>query len=211
MLHLLVDSALPSASCEDIFFHEGTGDLYYFSSSAGIYLRDHNTGQWSLWLKGYNPLAAKRLALNYTTQEMVIADYGRGVWVADLEHPADRYFKDGFALKELSNVDGRRTLGIDTKWTIPMYYDYTWYVNGQDVDNPYQYFTSSLKNGDKVQLKLTLRESPDVTTESAVYTVKTASTRNATEYKPKPGTPFTATAADASTWATLTTSSTTSR
>lgn len=183
-----LSQGLPSASCEDIFFHEGTGDLYYFSSSAGIYLRDHNTGQWSLWLKGYNPLAAKRLALNYTTQEMVIADYGRGVWVADLEHPADRYFKDGFALKELSNVDGRRTLGIDTKWTIPMYYDYTWYVNGQDVDNPYQYFTSSLKNGDKVQLKLTLRESPDVTTESAVYTVKTVSTKNATEYKPKPGT-----------------------
>lgn len=183
-----LSQGLPSVSCEDIFFHEGTGDLYFFSSSAGIYLRDHNTGQWSLWLKGYNPLAAKRLALNYTTQEMVIADYGRGVWVADLEHPADRYFKNGFSLRELSNVNGRSTLGIDTKWTIPMYYDYTWYVNGKDVNNPYQYLTSSLKNGDKVQLILTLRESPDVKTESAVYTVKSASAKNTTEYKPKPGT-----------------------
>lgn len=182
-----LSTGLPSVSCEDIFFHEGTGDLYYFSASSGIYLRDHTTGQWSLWLKGYNPLAAKRLELNYTTQEMVIADYGRGVWVADLEHPADRYFSSGFGLKELSNVDGRRTLGIDTKWTIPLYYDYTWYVNGQDVSNPYQYLTYRLNAGDKVQLKLTLRESPDVTTESAVYTVKSDAESSVADYSPKPG------------------------
>ena len=183
-----LSQGLPSISCEDIFFHEGTGDLYFFSSSSGIYLRDHNTGQWSLWLKGYNPLSAKRLALNYTTQEMVIGDYGRGVWVADLEHPADRYFKNGFALKELSNVNGRRTFGIDTKWTIPLYYNYTWYVNGTDVNNPYQYLTANLNDNDKVQLKLTLRESPDVTTESAIYTVKTGTSKTTTvEYAPKPG------------------------
>lgn len=183
-----LSQGLPAISCDDIIFHEGTGDLYFFSSSAGIYLRDHNTGQWNLWLKGYNPLAAKRVALNYTTQEMVIGDYGRGVWVADLEHPADRYFKNGFALKELSNIKGRRTIGIDTKWTIPLYYDYTWYVNGQDVNNPYQYFTSKLNDGDKVKLKLTLRESPDVTTESAEYTIKSASTKAQTiEYTPEPG------------------------
>ena len=182
-----LSQGLPNISCDDIFFHEGSGDLYFFSSSSGIYLRDHTTGQWSLWLKGYNPLAAKRLALNYTTQEMVIGDYGRGVWVADLEHPSDRYFKNGFALKELSNVNGRRTFGIDTKWTIPLYYDYTWYVNDKDVNNPYQYFTSNLNDGDKVKLKLTLRESPDVSTESAVYTVKSATAKTTVDYSPKPG------------------------
>lgn len=181
-----LSAGLPNVSCEDIFFHEGSGDIYFFSKSSGIYLRDHSTGQWTLWMKGYNPLSASRLALNYTTQEMVIGDYGRGVWVADLEHPSDRYFKNGFALKELSNVDGRRTFGIDTKWTIPLYYDYTWYVNGQDVNNPYQYLTAQLNDGDKVKLKLTLRESPDVSTTSAEYTVKSSASKIA--YEPKPGT-----------------------
>ena len=181
-----LSAGLPSVSCEDIFFHEGSGDIYFFSKSSGIYLRDHSTGQWTLWMKGYNPLSASRLALNYTTQEMVIGDYGRGVWVADLEHPSDRYFKNGFALKELSNVDGRRTFGIDTKWTIPLYYDYTWYVNGEDVNNPYQYLTAQLNDGDKVKLKLTLRESPDVSTTSAEYTVKSSASKIA--YEPKPGT-----------------------
>ena len=181
-----LSAGLPSISCDDIFFHEGSGDIYFFSKSSGIYLRDRSTGQWTLWMKGYNPLSASRLALNYTTQEMVIGDYGRGVWVADLEHPSDRYFKNGFALKELSNVDGRRTFGIDTKWTIPLYYDYTWYVNGQDVNNPYQYLTAQLNDGDKVKLKLTLRESPDVSTTSAEYTVKSSASKIA--YEPKPGT-----------------------
>ena len=181
-----LSAGLPNVSCEDIFFHEGSGDIYFFSKSSGIYLRDHSTGQWTLWMKGYNPLSASRLALNYTTQEMVIGDYGRGVWVADLEHPSDRYFKNGFALKELSNVDGRRTFGIDTKWTIPLYYDYTWYVNGQDVNNPYQYLTAQLNDGDKVKRKLTWRESPDVSTTSAEYTVKSSASKIA--YEPKPGT-----------------------
>lgn len=163
-------SALPN-ECSDLIFHEGTGDLYFHSKNYGIFRRDHETGLWEMWMKGYNPLASGRVALNYTTQEMVIGDYGRGVWVADLETPADRFFKDGFALKEISNVDGRHTIGIDTKWTIPMYYNYTWTVNGVDAENPYQYLTRELKAGDKVQLKLTLRESPDVSTTSAVFTV----------------------------------------
>lgn len=182
-----LSAGLPNVSCEDIFFHEGSGDIYFFSKSSGIYLRDHSTGQWTLWMKGYNPLSASRLALNYTTQEMVIGDYGRGVWVADLEHPSDRYFKNGFALKELSNVGGRRTMGIDTKWTIPLYYDYTWYVNGQDADNPYQFLTTRLNAGDKVKLKLTLRESPDVSTTSAEYTVG-ASAQTDVANVSKPGT-----------------------
>ena len=69
-------------------------------------------------------------------------------------------------------MDGRRTIGIDTKWTIPLYYYYEWTVNGMKVDNPYQYLTQALRPGDKVQLKLTLRESPDVSTLSAEYIVK---------------------------------------
>lgn len=181
-----LSQGLPNISCEDLIFHEGSGDLYFFSSSGGIYLRNHESGQWSLWMRGYNPLQAKRIALNYTTQELVIGDYGRGVWVADLEHPSDRYFKDGFALKELSETNGRRTLGIDTHWTIPMYYNYKWTVNDEEMINPYQYLTRELTEGDRVRLELTLRESPDVKTVSAEYTVK-SSTRASVVDDNRPG------------------------
>lgn len=136
-------------------------------------------------MNGYNTSKFNGLVINYATQEMVISDYGRGIYVADLEHPSDRYFDEGFKLKEISHVDGRRTIGIDTKWTIPLYYHYEWKVNDVKVENnPYQYLTHTLKKGDRVQLKLTLRESPDVTTTSAEYTVEDTTP---TQLTTKPG------------------------
>lgn len=185
-----LSSGLPNISCEDILYHEGSGDIYFYSAGGGIFLRENGSDTWTMWMKGYNPLASKRVALNYTTQEMVLCDYGRGVWVADLEHPSDRYFSNGFQLKELSVVDGRHTLGIDTKLTIPLYYDYKWTVNGEDVNNPFQYLTRQLNDGDRVRLTLTLRESPDVSTVSSEYVVRNTRRQKKSlgvEYKPKGG------------------------
>lgn len=155
-----------------LFYHEGSGDLYYWNDNIGIYLLKNGEKEWKYWVKGFNAAKVKAATMNYTTQEMVIADYGRGVYVADLETPSDRFFDNGFQLKELSHVGNRRTIGIDTKWTIPLYYHYYWTVNGSPVENPSQYLTANLNDGDEVQLRLQLRESPDVETLSAVYTVK---------------------------------------
>ncbi|RHP65781.1 LamG-like jellyroll fold domain-containing protein [Bacteroides sp. OF04-15BH] len=159
-------------TCNSLFLHEGSGDLYFYNSSTGIFILENGSTEWKFWMKGYNAAKSGSVIINYTTQEMVLHDYGRGIYVADLENPSDRYFDDGFQLKALSCNSGRLTLGINTHWTIPFYYNYVWTVNGVDVNNPYQYLTHSLKAGDKVQLKLTLRESPDVSTLSEVYVVK---------------------------------------
>lgn len=185
-----INTGLPSGiNCMSIIFHEGSGDLYY-CGNAGIYLLENGSTTWRLWMDGYNPLYYGSALINYTTQEMVLHDYGRGIWVADLEHPSDRFFSDGFALKEISDIDGRKTIGIDTKWSIPMYYEYRWTVNGVEQPVPYQYLTARLNPGDKVQLKLTLRESPDVTTTSAEFVIPDASRQKdvATPvYAPKAG------------------------
>ncbi|MCH5329075.1 MAG: hypothetical protein J1E02_08635, partial [Coprobacter sp.] len=173
-----VGSGLPSINCDRLIFHEGSGDLYFVHYESGIYILEKGSDIWRFWTKGYNGSKFGDVDLNYTTQEMVISDYGRGVWVADLEHPADRYFKNGFALKEYSHRNGRRTIGIDTRWTVPLYYYYHWTVNGETVNNPYQYLNRPLKAGDRVQLTLTLRESPDVKTVSAEYTVTGTESRS---------------------------------
>lgn len=169
-------TGLPSINCDRLLFHEGSGDIYFVSYSNGIYLLENGSSTWRYWVKGYNPSKFNDCDINYTTQELTLSDYGRGVWIADLENPADRYFKTGFKLKEYSNVNGRRTIGIDTKWTIPLYYNYEWTVtrggNRQDISNPYQYLNYALEPGDVVELKLSLRESPDVTTVSAPFTVQ---------------------------------------
>lgn len=120
-----------------------------------------------------------------------MAVYGRGIWIADLEHPSDRYFENGFPLKEFSYLDGRRTIGIDTEWTIPLYYYFKWTVNGDVVtDCPYSYLRRRLNPGDRIQLELTLRESPDVHTLSAVYTIPEGESErpNETDENPMAGT-----------------------
>lgn len=173
-------STLPNVDCSRLFFHEGSGDLYFVhTGSSGIYLlecTDKKAGTysdtWKFWTKGYNSGKFGSAEINYTTQEMVISDYGRSAWCADLEHPADRFFDNGFALRQCSFKDGRRTIGIDTEWTIPLYYYFKWTVNDIEVtDCPYQYLSKKLNAGDRVQLELTLRESPDVHTTSAVFIV----------------------------------------
>ncbi|MEG1838916.1 MAG: LamG-like jellyroll fold domain-containing protein [Bacteroidaceae bacterium] len=159
-------------AAHNLYYHEGSGDLYLINANNGIFILKAGTTTWELWMKGYNPAAFSNAIINYTTQEMVLYDYGRGAYVADLEHPSDRYFKVGFKLKELSHINNKRTIGIDTRWTIPLFYNYEWTINGVKIDNPYQYLVSDkLKMGDKVQLKLTMRESPDVTTLSEEFTI----------------------------------------
>lgn len=173
-----VGTGLPTnINCSRLFFHEGSGDLYYADTASGIYILRNGDDKWRFWTKGYNNSKFNDIDINYTTQEMVISDYGRGVWVADLETPSDRYFKNGFELEEKSHRNGRRTFGIKTTWTIPMYYNYKWKINGTEVEgNNYQYLNVSDKlNIDNVQLVLTLRESPDVTTTSAPLKVAASS------------------------------------
>lgn len=170
-----ISSGIPAGvTFNNLYYHEGSGDLYAISASSGIFFLQNGETQWRLWMKGYNPAAFGGAQINYGTQEMMIYDYGRGIWIADLENPSDRFFKNGFKIKQLSNVNGVRTFGIDTKWEIPMYYKYEWTVNGVvQTESPYRYFSSAnVKTGDKVQLKLTLREAPDVNTLSTLITVE---------------------------------------
>ncbi|MDE7159651.1 MAG: hypothetical protein K2O24_02215 [Muribaculaceae bacterium] len=174
-----LSTGLPSGlACTQLMFHEGSGDLYFYNAGSGtIYILEYDktTGQyadaWRFWVKGFNGGKSRNAVINYTSQEMAISEYGISVWCADLEHPSDRFFENGFPLRELSFKDGRHTIGIDTEWTIPLYYYYKWTVNGEDVNNPYQYLRRKLEPGDRVRLELTLRESPDVVTTSAEFIV----------------------------------------
>jgi hypothetical protein len=170
-----VAGGIPSGvSFNNLYFHEGSGDIYAISNASGIFLLKNGNTQWQLWMKGYNPAAFGGAELNYATQEMMIFDYGRGIWIADLETPSDRFFKDGFKIRQNSHVHGLRTFGISTNWQIPMYYNYEWRVNGVvQQASPYRSFTTASVNaGDKVQLKLSLREAPDVVTWSEELTVE---------------------------------------
>lgn len=167
-------------------YHEGSGDIYLMSNSNGIFLLENGTTTWQLWSRGVNVPGFKYAMISYPTQEMVWADYGRGVWVADLQNPADRFFRNGFNLKEISHIEGRRTIGIDTHWTIPETYTYRWFVNGVEQVNQKNrfFYGDNLKTGDEVRLTINMIESPDVQTQSASFIV-TDTNSGTIDYSPK--------------------------
>ncbi|MGL5317237.1 MAG: LamG-like jellyroll fold domain-containing protein, partial [Bacteroidales bacterium] len=80
--------------------------------------------------------------------------------------------------KEMSHVEGRRTIGIETKWTIPEVYTYRWYVNGvEQIEQKNRFFFGDQLNvGDEVKLTINMIESPDIQTQSASFII-TESTR----------------------------------
>lgn len=172
--------------CNNWIYHEGSGDIYFISHNNGIFLLENGTTSWKFWMRGVNVPGFSMATISYPTQEMVWADYGRGVWVADLQNPADRFFKNGFNLKETSHVEGRRTIGIDTHWTIPETYTYRWYVNGVEQLNQKNrfFYGDNLKAGDEVRLTINMIESPDVQTQSASFIV-TDTNSGAIDYSPK--------------------------
>lgn len=173
-------NGIPSGvSFNNLYYHEGSGDIYAISNGYGIFLNQAGSTNWTLWMKGYNPSSFGGAQIGYSTQEMMVFDYGRGTWLADLQNPANRFFKQGFKVKQLSNINGLRTFGIDTKLDIPLYQNYQWYVNGQaQTGSQYKTFSSNqLNENDKIQLKLTLREAPDVVTTSAILTIASDPTK----------------------------------
>lgn len=171
---IISTAALSGVELTSFYYHEGSGDLYFVSKKHGIFLKESNSTEWKLWTKGYNTAKLADAQINYTTQEMIITDYGTGIWQADLQNPADRYLKNGFALKQTSNINNIRSFGIDVHFTIPMYYYYKWYVNGvhQTNETGQQFSSAALKANDKVKLVVTLRESPDVSSTSAEFVVQ---------------------------------------
>lgn len=171
-------STLSGVTVKSFYYHEGSGDLYFVSAVHGIFILEAGTTTWRLWTKGYNTAKLADAQINYTTQEMLITDYGSGLWIADLQHPADRYLKAGFTLKQTSNINNARTFGVNVTFAIPLYYYYKWYVNGVlQTKEKGQFFTSStLVPNDVVKLEVTLRESPDVKTTSANFVVQDETT-----------------------------------
>ncbi|MGL5015364.1 MAG: LamG-like jellyroll fold domain-containing protein [Bacteroidales bacterium] len=172
--------------CNNLIYHEGSGDIYFVSHNNGIFLLENGVTSWKFWMRGVNVSGFSMATISYPTQEMVWADYGRGVWVADLQNPADRFFRNGFNLKEMSHVEGRRTIGIDTHWTIPETYTYRWYVNGVEQLNQKNRFLygDNLKVGDDIRLTINMIESPDVQTQSATFIVRDTNS-STIDYSPK--------------------------
>ncbi len=159
-----IKGSLPDGPVLELLFHEGTkGDLYALVKGYGVFYRSAQDSDWKLWLKGFNLTDFAEIRIDYPTQKLLGASYGRGLWEADLEKTVDRFFDDNFKIVAEGEVNGKCVFQMDTDLVIPAYYNYSWTINGEKTStNSQVLITEKLKKDDLIALELSPIYSTDV-------------------------------------------------
>jgi len=102
-----ISGNLPKAQVTELVYHEGTkGDLYVLVNGYGVFYRASGAKGWQFWMDGFNLKDFREIRIDYPNQKMVAASYGRGAWEAPLMHPCERFYKNGFKIKQLNDIAG---------------------------------------------------------------------------------------------------------
>ena len=171
-----ISSNLPKGQVIELLFHEGSrGDLYALVNGFGVFYRKAGQSDWQFWMDGFNLKDFREIRIDYPSQKLLAASYGRGAWEAPLMTPSERFYKKGFAIEQVNSLGAVTVFKMKTDWVTPDYYNYNWKVNGKSVHvNQPTLITSKIKSGDKVQLEISPRYSPQIKTASSVTTVDKA-------------------------------------
>ena len=170
-----IKGSLPNGHVLELLYHEGTkGDLYALLKGYGVFYRSAQDTDWKLWLDGFNLASFAEIRIDYPTQKLLGASYGRGLWEADLEKIVDRFFTDNCKIAAKGEVNGKCVFEMDTELVTPAYYNYSWTLNGEKVGaNSQVLLTEKLKKNDLIALELSPIYSTDVK-RTATYKVTTS-------------------------------------
>ena len=159
-----IKGSLPDGHVLELLHHEGTkGDLYALIKGYGVFYRGAQDTDWTLWLDGFNMASFTEIRIDYPTQKLLGASYGRGLWEADLEKTVDRFFDDNLKIAARGKVNGKYVFQIDTDLVTPAYYNYSWTINEEKTGTNSQILiTEKVKKGDLITLELSPVYSIDV-------------------------------------------------
>ncbi len=180
-----ISGKLPKGQVSELVFHEGSGgDLYALINGYGVFHRAAGADKWIFWMDGFNLTDFREIRIDYPNQKLVAASYGRGAWEAPLMNPCERFYKKGFAIKQLNEVAGLKVFGIDSDWVTPDYYTYHWFVNRKAKGASSPVFTvRNCRPGDTVELVLTPRNVSGIKTISQPLKAKKMGTAKKTASK----------------------------
>jgi len=160
-----IKGSLPDGHILELLYHEGTGgDLYALIKGYGVFYRAAEGTDWQLWMEGFNLADFMEIRIDYPTQKLLAASYGRGLWEADLEKNVDRFFNDSLTIVARETVNNQFVFDIDSDLQLPAYYNFNWMINGVKAgSNSKVFIANKVKKGDKIQVELLPIYSNDVT------------------------------------------------
>lgn len=74
---------LATAKCESMVLERGSDARLYLGSNYGVFTKEKGESQWTL-LRGLPGTFIKSMDINYKSQKLIVATYGRGIWQGDL-------------------------------------------------------------------------------------------------------------------------------
>lgn len=82
-----ISNGLPAFAVNFIAYQNGTNDVLYAATDAGVY-RYHRInptqGIWECFNSGLPPVACRKIDINYCRKKLFVATYGRGAYSCDL-------------------------------------------------------------------------------------------------------------------------------
>jgi len=111
-----VSGTLPNVPVNTIVYENGSDNRVYVGTDIGVFYRDDLVEDWQVFMDGLPNVMVHELEINYTSEKLVAATYGRGIWQSDLAAAptmntivgADTYCND-----ESINVDYACTISFD--------------------------------------------------------------------------------------------------
>ncbi|CAN5118615.1 hypothetical protein BH09BAC5_BH09BAC5_02040 [soil metagenome] len=82
-----LSSGLPNVSVNTSLYENGSANLIYIGTDAGIYYRDTITNAWTNYSNGLPNTSVTDLQIFYPTRKLRAGTYGRGIWEIDLVNP----------------------------------------------------------------------------------------------------------------------------
>jgi hypothetical protein len=79
-----ISGSLPNVPTDCIIYQHNTGDRLYLGTDIGVYTRDSSDTDWQPFNVGLPNVIANDLAIQYSTNKLFVASFGRGIWVSDL-------------------------------------------------------------------------------------------------------------------------------
>ncbi len=79
-----ISGALPNIPINCIVYQKGTDDGLYVGTDIGVFYRDNTLSDWQLYSDNFPNTIVTELEIQYLSNKIYAATFGRGVWIADL-------------------------------------------------------------------------------------------------------------------------------
>ena len=79
-----VSGSLPNVPANTIVYHNDSPDGVYIGTDIGVFYKDNTLSDWMFYNTGLPNVMVHELEINYNSNKLLAATYGRGLWQSDL-------------------------------------------------------------------------------------------------------------------------------